>query len=71
MPLNTSAATIRMRLAIIFLAITWLALGDLSSAIVRFAVILRDREKSDIVTSSDSIFDITFQTIMETSSWAW
>jgi hypothetical protein len=51
MPLNTSAATIRMRLAFVFLSITWLALAGLSSATVRFAVILRDRAKSDLATS--------------------
>jgi hypothetical protein len=54
-----------MRLAILFLAITWLALTGLSSATVRLAVILRDRAKSDLVTSSDSILDITFQNLMD------
>lgn len=54
-----------MRLAILFLAITWLALTGLSSATVRFAVILRDRAKSDLVTSRDSILDITFQNLMD------
>ena len=54
-----------MRLAILFLAITWLALVGLSSATVRFAVILRDRAKSDLVTSSDSNLDITFQNLMD------
>jgi hypothetical protein len=65
MPLNTSAATIRMRLAFLFLTITWLALAGLSSATVRFAVILQDRAKSDLATSSDSILDITFQNLMD------
>jgi hypothetical protein len=65
MPLNTSAATIRMHLAFLFLSITWLALAGLSSATVRFAVILRDRAKSDLATSSDSILDITFQNLMD------
>ncbi|CAG8006182.1 unnamed protein product [Penicillium salamii] len=64
MPLNTSAATIRMRLALFFLSITWLALAGLSSATVRFAVILRDRAKSDLATSNDFIVDITFQNLM-------
>jgi hypothetical protein len=54
-----------MRLGIFFLAITWLALTGLSSANVRCAVILRDRAKSDLVTSSDSILDITFQNLMD------
>ena len=54
-----------MRLAILFLAITWLALAGLSSATVRFAVVLRDRAKSDLVNSSDSILDITFQSLMD------
>ncbi|CAG7956846.1 unnamed protein product [Penicillium salamii] len=65
MPLNTSAATIRMRLAFLFLSITWLALAGLNSATVRFAVILRDRAKSDLATSSNSILDITFQNLMD------
>jgi hypothetical protein len=65
MPLNTSAATIRMRLAFLFLSVAWLALAGLSSAIVRFAVILRDRAKTDLATSSDSILDITFQNLMD------
>lgn len=65
MPLNTSVGTIRMRLAILFLTITWLVLAGLGSSIVRFAVILRDRAKSDLVTSSDSILDITFQNLMD------
>jgi small-conductance mechanosensitive channel len=65
MPLNTSAATIRMRLAFLFLSIIWLALAGLSSATVRFAVILRDRAKSDLATSSDSMLDITFQNLMD------
>jgi hypothetical protein len=65
MPLNTSAASIRMRLAFLFLSIAWLALAGLSSATVRFAVILRDRAKSELATSSDSILDITFQNLMD------
>lgn len=64
MPLITSMATIRMRLAFFFLSITWLALAGLSSATVRVAVILRDRAKSDLATSSDSILGITFQNLM-------
>jgi hypothetical protein len=54
-----------MCLAILFLAITWLALAGLSSATVRFAVVLRDRAKSHLVNSSDSILDITFQSLMD------
>lgn len=65
MPLSTAAALIRMRLVIIFLTITWLALASLSSATARFAVVLRDRARSDLVTSSDSILDITFQNLMD------
>ncbi|KAJ5873081.1 uncharacterized protein N7529_005434 [Penicillium soppii] len=64
MPLNTSVAMIRMRLAILFLSITWLVLASLSSATVRFAVVLRDCARSDLVTSSDSILDIAFQNLM-------
>ncbi|KAK9847279.1 hypothetical protein MYU51_019637 [Penicillium brevicompactum] len=64
MPLNTSTIIIRMRLPILFPAITWLALTSLSSATVRFAVVLRDRVKSDLVNSSNSILDITFQNLM-------
>ncbi|KAJ5202918.1 hypothetical protein N7449_004997 [Penicillium cf. viridicatum] len=62
---RTAAAMIRMRLIIISLTITWLALASLSSAIVYFAVVLRDRAKSDLVTPSDSILDITFQKLMD------
>jgi hypothetical protein len=54
-----------MRLAFLFLSVAWLALAGLSSATVRFAVILRDRAKSDLVTSSDSILGITFQNLMD------
>ncbi|KGO38467.1 hypothetical protein PEXP_082540 [Penicillium expansum] len=49
-----------MCLAFLFLSITWLALTGLSSATIRFAVILRDRVKSDLATLSDSILNITF-----------
>ena len=56
---------IRMRLVIISLAITWLALASLSSATVHFAVVLRDRAKSNLVTPTDSILDITFQNLMD------
>ncbi|KAI1829249.1 hypothetical protein DTO027I6_9985 [Penicillium roqueforti] len=65
MPPSTSAAMIRMRLVIISLAVTWLALASLSSATVHFAVLLRDRAKSDLATPCDSILDITFQTLMD------
>ena len=56
---------IRMRLIIISLTVTWLALAGLSSATVRFAVLLRDRAKSDLVTPSDSILVLTFQNLMD------
>jgi hypothetical protein len=65
MPLNTAAALIRMRLVILSLTITWLAIVSLSSATRHFAVVLRDRAKSDLVTPSDSILDKTFQNLME------
>ena len=70
MPLNTSAAMYRMRLSlfpllIISLTVTWLALASLRSATVHFAVLLRDRARSDLVTPSDSILDITFQSLMD------
>lgn len=52
---ETAATMIRMCLVIISLTITWLALASLSSAIVHFAVVLRDRAKSDLVTPADSI----------------
>jgi hypothetical protein len=48
-----------------FSSIIWLALIGLSSATVRFAVVLRDRAKSDLATSSHSILDITLQNLME------
>ena len=65
MSLRTAATMIRMRLVIISLTITWLALASLSSAIVHFAVVLRDRAKSDLVPPTDSILDITFQNLMD------
>jgi hypothetical protein len=54
-----------MRLIIISLTVTWLALASLSSATVHFAVVLRDRAKSDLVTLSGSILDLTFQNLMD------
>jgi hypothetical protein len=49
----------------IFLTITWLALASLSSSTVHLAVVLRDRAKSDLVTLSGSILDLTFQNLMD------
>ncbi|KGO69275.1 hypothetical protein PITC_094740 [Penicillium italicum] len=49
-----------MPLAFLFLSVT-----GLSSATIRFTVILRDRVKSDLATLSDSILDIIFQTLMD------
>ncbi|KAJ9480628.1 hypothetical protein VN97_g12916 [Penicillium thymicola] len=65
MSLTTSATMIRTRLVIASLTVTWLAHASLNSATVHFAVLLRDRAKSDLVTPSDSILDITFQTLMD------
>ncbi|OQE10055.1 hypothetical protein PENFLA_c097G06750 [Penicillium flavigenum] len=65
MSLNTADTRIWMRLVILFLTITWLAVASLSSATVHFAVVLRDRAKSELVTPSDSILDITFQNLMD------
>ncbi|OQE51531.1 hypothetical protein PENNAL_c0507G10108, partial [Penicillium nalgiovense] len=65
MSLTTSATMIRTRLVIASLTVTWLALASLNSATVYFAVLLRDRAESDLVTPSDSILDITFQTLMD------
>ncbi|CAG8104278.1 unnamed protein product [Penicillium nalgiovense] len=65
MSLTTSATMIRTRLVIASLTVTWLALAGLSSATVHFAVLLRDRAKSDLVTPSDSILDITFENLMD------
>ncbi|CAG8110316.1 unnamed protein product [Penicillium nalgiovense] len=56
---------IPMRLIIISLTVPWLALASLSSATVHFAVVLRDRARSDLVTLSDSILDITFQNLID------
>ncbi|OQD78003.1 hypothetical protein PENANT_c101G08340 [Penicillium antarcticum] len=64
MPLNTAGAVIRMRLAILFLATTWLAVASLSSATARFATVLRDRAMSDIINANDAVLDITFRTLM-------
>ncbi|KAJ5766712.1 uncharacterized protein N7511_004328 [Penicillium nucicola] len=57
--------TIRIRLAIAFLAIIGLAFGSLNSAMARFAIILRDRAKADIPTPDRSISDNTFRNLME------
>jgi hypothetical protein len=54
-----------MRLAIAFLAIIGLAFTSLNSAIARFAVILRDRAKADIITPNRSISDKTFRNLMD------
>ncbi|KAJ5051339.1 hypothetical protein NUH16_003478 [Penicillium rubens] len=56
---------IRMRLVFISLTVTWLALASLSSVTVHFAALLRDRAKSDLVTPSDSILDITFENLVD------
>ncbi|CAP94195.1 hypothetical protein PCH_Pc16g15250 [Penicillium rubens Wisconsin 54-1255] len=48
---STATAMIRMRLV--------------CSSTVHLAVVLRDRAKSDLVTPSDSILDITFHTLMD------
>ena len=65
MSLTTSATMIRTCLIIASLTVTWLALTRLNSATVHFAVLLRDCAKSDLVIPSDSILDITFQTLMD------
>lgn len=57
--------TIRMRLAIAFLAIIGLAFASLNSAMARFAVILRDRAKADIITLNKTISDNTFRNLMD------
>ncbi|KAJ5288264.1 hypothetical protein PENANT_c118G09217 [Penicillium antarcticum] len=57
--------TIRMRLAIAFLAIIGLAFASLNSAMARFAIILRDRAKADIITPNKSISDNTFRNLMD------
>ncbi|KAI2735343.1 hypothetical protein DTO013E5_10047 [Penicillium roqueforti] len=65
MSLTTSATMIRTCLIIASLTVTWLALARLNSATVHFAVLLRDCAKSDLVTPSDSILDITFHTLID------
>ncbi|OQE29343.1 hypothetical protein PENNAL_c0948G08083 [Penicillium nalgiovense] len=64
MPPNTTAAIIRRRLIILFLAIIWLGVASLSSATVHFGILVRERAKSDLVAPSDSILNITFQNLM-------
>ena len=54
-----------MRLAILFLAIIALALAGLNSAIARFAVILRDKAKSELINASNTILDNTFGNLMD------
>ncbi|CAG8189644.1 unnamed protein product [Penicillium nalgiovense] len=49
----------------VFLTITGLARASLRSSTVHLAVVLRDRAKSDLVTLSGSILDLTFQNLMD------
>lgn len=64
MILSSTKYMIRIRLAILFLDIIGLALAGLNSAIARFAVILRDRAKYDLITNTNAISDNTFRMLM-------
>lgn len=63
MILSSTKYMIRIRLAILFLDIIGVALAGLNSAIARFAVILRDRAKYDLITTN-AISDNTFRMLM-------
>lgn len=54
MPLNTGGDVIRMRLAILFIVITWLAVASFGSA-TGFAVVLPDHANSGLGASSQSL----------------
>jgi hypothetical protein len=62
MSFNAVASQIRIRLLIFFLALTWLSIAGLSSALAHFAVVLRDRARSD--RTKGSMLSITFENVM-------
>ncbi|KAJ5267315.1 hypothetical protein N7478_010123 [Penicillium angulare] len=53
-----------IRFAIASLIVINLAIASLDSAIARFAVVLRDRAKSDLAASGDSVADNVFANLM-------
>ncbi|KAJ5100843.1 hypothetical protein N7456_006895 [Penicillium angulare] len=53
-----------IRFAIAFLIVIDVAIAGLDSAIARFAVVLRDRAKSDLAASGDSVVDNVFGNLM-------
>jgi len=59
----SSEYMIRIRLTILFFTLLSLAVASLNSANARFAVILRDRARSDYINTSDSILDDNFQSL--------
>jgi hypothetical protein len=62
MSFNAVASQICIRLLIIFLALTWLSIAGLRSALAHSAVVLRDRARSD--RTKGSMLSITFENVM-------
>ncbi|KAJ5778366.1 hypothetical protein N7520_001612 [Penicillium odoratum] len=54
-----------MRLTNLVPAMLWLALASLNSAISRFAIVLRDDAKSDLINVNDALLDLAFQRLMQ------
>lgn len=65
MSLHLGRHLIPVRLAILLLAIIELALAGLNSATVRFATILRDQAKSDLVKPADTLAARLFSSAMQ------
>ena len=59
----SSEHMIRVRLTILFFTLLSLGVAGLSSANAHFAVILRDRARSDYINTSDGILDNKFQSV--------
>lgn len=59
----SSEHMIRVRLTILFFSLFSLGIAGLNSANARFAVVLRDRARSDYTNTSNGILDNQFQTL--------
>ncbi|KAI1750249.1 hypothetical protein F4782DRAFT_532572 [Xylaria castorea] len=65
MPSNLDYVAVCARVIVFFLAAINLAIAGLDSAIVHFAIVLRDRARSDLVSATDAVLDTTFISTME------
>ena len=65
MPSFFTKGVTRMRLIVLLLTITWLALASLSSATARFAIVLRGHAKPDFITTNRAILGISFRRLMD------